>query len=94
MVHIVPTFSISDAVDASPAVALVSVVSNEADDGLGDGDTANDISIHSAYDVEVRAERSGSGSGRVYTFTWTVTDASGNSTTVSAAVEVPKSQGD
>ncbi len=91
MVRFQPTLTVSDAADSAPAVTLT-VTSSEADEGLGDGDMPNDIVVHSATDIEVRAERSGTGSGRTYTLTWTVTDASGNSTTVTATVTVPKSQ--
>jgi hypothetical protein len=83
--------------DPAPKVELVSVTSNEPDNGLGDGDTSNDISgatlgTDDRY-VQVRAERAGGGSGRVYTFTYRVTDASGNSTEASATVTVPHDQG-
>jgi hypothetical protein len=83
--------------DSAPRVQLVSVTSNEPDNGLGDGDTSNDIAGASLgtddRSVQVRAERAGGGSGRVYTFTYRVTDASGNATTVSANVTVPHDQG-
>lgn len=48
---------------------ITSVTSNEPDNGLGDGDTANDFEIVDAHHVKLRAERSGAGSGRVYTIT-------------------------
>jgi len=83
--------------DPAPTVQLVSVTSNEPDNGLGDGDTSNDISGASLgtddRSVQVRAERAGGGSGRVYTFVYRVTDASGNSTQVSANVAVPHDMG-
>lgn len=83
--------------DSAPTVKLVSVTSNEPDNGLGDGDTAHDIAGASLgtddRSVQVRAERSGLGSGRVYTFTYLVTDASGNATEASATVRVPHDQG-
>ena len=41
---------------------------------------------------ELRAERSGGGSGRVYTITYEAEDHSGNKTTRSVTVTVPKSQ--
>jgi len=88
---------IHDACDRAPTVKLVSVTSNEPDNGLGDGDTSGDISGASLGTddraVQVRAERAGGGSGRVYTFTYRVTDASGNATQVSATVTVPHDQG-
>jgi len=40
----------------------------------------------------LRAERSGNSDGRVYTITYEATDASGNSTTATATVEVPHNQ--
>ena len=83
--------------DPAPKVQLVSVTSNEPDNGLGDGDTSNDISgVALGTDdrvVQVRSERSGGGSGRVYTFVYRVTDASGNATEATAAVTVPHDQG-
>jgi len=83
--------------DPSPTVELVSVTSNEPENGLGDGDTAPDISGANLgtddRSVKVRAERSGTGTGRVYTFTYRVTDASGNFTDATATVTVPHDQG-
>jgi hypothetical protein len=81
-----------DVVDADPdaSVVLVGVTSNEADNGLGDGDTTNDIVIVDDTTFRLRAERSGQGSGRVYTITYEVTDACGNSTIASAEVRVEK----
>ena len=35
----------SDNFDQNPTIELVSITSNEPDDGLGDGDTADDIVI-------------------------------------------------
>ncbi|HKO54446.1 MAG TPA: FG-GAP-like repeat-containing protein [Thermoanaerobaculia bacterium] len=48
---------------------IISVTSNEPDNGLGDGDMPNDIEIVDAHHVKLRAERAGGGSGRVYTIT-------------------------
>ena len=71
--------------DPAPTVELVSVTSNEPDNGLGDGDTAATLparaSARTTVSVQVRAERSGTGSGRVYTFVYRVTDAPATSRT-------------
>lgn len=86
---------VTDSCDASPRVELVSIASNEADNGLGDGDTAGDIQQASIGADDrtflLRTERSGRGIGRTYTVTYRATDASGNSTTATATVTVPKS---
>jgi uncharacterized repeat protein (TIGR01451 family) len=75
-------------------VVISKVTSDEADNGNGDGDTANDIVIAAnCKSVQLRSERSGNGDGRVYTITFRVRDAAGNTTTKTAKVTVPKSQG-
>ena len=84
---------VSDNVDPNVSVTLVSVTSNEPDDGLGDGDTADDIVILDDLTFNLRAERSGTGEGRVYTITYQATDACGNSTIATATVTVPHSSG-
>ena len=71
------------------SVTLVSVTSNEPDDGLGDGDTPNDIVIVDDVTVRLRAERSGAGDGRVYTLTYQAANTCGSTTTASATVTVP-----
>jgi predicted extracellular nuclease len=79
----------SDNYDTSPDLDLVSVTSNEPDDGADDGNTVDDIVVVDDDTFKLRAERSGSGTGRVYTITYMVTDDCGNSTTASATVTVP-----
>jgi hypothetical protein len=74
-------------------VTLVSVTSNEPDNGEDDGNTVDDIVIVDDYAFKLRAERSGVGTGRTYTITYEVTDSCGNSATASAIVSVPLSQG-
>jgi hypothetical protein len=77
--------------DADPNVTLelVSVVSTEPDNGLGDGDQSNDIVILDNFNFQVRAERSGTGGGRLYLITYRATDACGNTSTTTAIVFVP-----
>lgn len=74
-------------------VELVSVTSNEPDNGKGDGNTVDDIQDADIgsddRNLLLRAERSGNGDGRIYTLTYRVSDASGNATDVEATVHVP-----
>jgi hypothetical protein len=83
------TVTATDDTDPNPMIELVSVTSNEPDNGVNDGNTVDDIVIVSDLTFDLRAERSGAGGGRIYTITYTATDASGNSTTAAAAVTVP-----
>jgi hypothetical protein len=81
--------TVHDAVDPSPTLTLVSVTSNEPDNGKGDGNTTNDIEILGDTSFKLRAERSGRGQGRTYTITYRATDASGNSAEASVTITVP-----
>jgi hypothetical protein len=83
----------SDNADPNPTLTLVSVTSNEPDDGPGKGDKPNDIVILDDFTFDLRAERFGSGDGRIYTITYEVTDNCGNSTLASTPVTVPHDQG-
>ena len=93
MVEIKVNITASDDFDVAPIVKLVSITSNEPDNGLGDGDTPSDIQILSDGRIFLRAERSGSGTGRVYTLTYSATDSAGNVTYTTALVKVPHSKG-
>lgn len=81
--------------DNCPGVGFVltSVTSSEPGNGIGDGNTVNDIQDATLgtpdVDVILRAERSGPGDERVYTLTYTATDASDNQTETAAVVVVP-----
>jgi hypothetical protein len=97
LVQITANITVEDKCDPNPSVKLLSIESNEPDNGLGDGDTANDIQGAAIGTDDrtflLRAERSGLGTGRVYTVTYEAKDATGNTSTGQATVVVPKSQG-
>lgn len=90
LVPVTVTVVATDNVDPAPVAQIVSVTSNEPDEGLGDGDTAGDIVITGPLTVKLRAERGGKGGGRTYTITVSVTDAAGNSTSGTTTVVVPR----
>jgi hypothetical protein len=79
-----------DDVDDDPTITLVSVTSDEPDNGPGDGNTVNDIVILDDDSFLLRAERSVFGDGRTYTVTYQAEDSCGNVTTAEATVEVPR----
>ncbi len=93
LVPIIASLSVIDACDASPSVRLVSIVSNEPDNGLGDGDTTGDIQVAATGTDDraflLRAERSGLGAGRIYTVTYRASDASSNGSLATTRVVVP-----
>jgi hypothetical protein len=72
---------------------IISVSSNESENGNGDGNTGPDWAIVDEDTVQLRAERSGGGSGRIYTITVEATDEAGNSSTDTVEVTVPHSKG-
>jgi hypothetical protein len=74
-----------DDVDASPKVVLISITSDEPDQGDIQG-----AAIGTAdYDFQVRAERAEQGDGRTYTVCYEARDASGNQTRRCEVVTVP-----
>jgi hypothetical protein len=83
-----------DTCDPAPVVVLGSVVSNEPDNDIGDGNTINDVMLgEDDLAFSLRSERQGPGSGRVYTATYTATDASDNFTDAFVLVTVPHDMG-
>jgi len=82
----------SDDCDDNPVVSLLSVTSNEPDNGKGDGNTENDIQIEGDNCFLLRAERSGGGDGRVYTIIYCATDSSGKTGCDTATVVVAHDQ--
>jgi hypothetical protein len=89
LVDITPTVNVTVTCDPSVSVTLVSITSNEPENGLGDGNGAPDIVIIDDLNFQLRAERSGLGSGRIYTVCYAATDLAGNQTTACEVVVVP-----
>jgi hypothetical protein len=93
MVRISADIFVEDVCDGAPTVRLVSITSNEPDNGIGDGNTSGDVQAVFDEDTReffLRAERSGQGNGRVYTITYEASDGSGNTTVRSVQVLVPR----
>ena len=92
------TLVVTDACDPEPTVVLTSLVSNEPDDGEGDGNTVGDIQEAEIGTDDrsflLRAERMGGGSGRIYAATYSAADLSGNATNGVVQILVPHDQGD
>ena len=71
-------------------VSIVSVTSDEPENGPGDGNTFDDIVIgNDCKTIKLRRERKGNGNGRVYTIKFEIDDGNGNTGTASAQVYVP-----
>jgi len=100
--HKYRTFNLSDCVvevqdacegpiNVDDAGTIVSIYSDEPEDaqGVGDGQTVDDIVILGSSSFKVRAERQGRGNGRVYGVTFDVADAAGNITTATCYVGIP-----
>ncbi len=85
MVLVTPNIIAWDNCSGEPQVGLVSVTSNEQNDGH----TSDDILIDEDDNIYLRAERSGTGDDRIYTITYEAMDAIGNNTQASATVTVP-----
>ncbi len=96
MVLVATGISASDIVDGATEVT-VTVSSNEASNGKGDGNTDSDYEIvmnpDGTQDVYVRSERSGKGNGRIYTISMSTSDVAGNGSSDSFDVHVAQSQG-
>jgi len=92
MVPVTISVSVFDNCDTNPTSQIISITSNEPENGLGDGDTAPDWEITGDLTASLRAERAGKGSGRVYTITVRCTDHAGNSADREVTVTVPHDQ--
>lgn len=93
LVSVAIAVAATDNSGAVPVCTITSATSNEPDNGLGDGDTAGDITITGPLSVSLRSERSGNGNGRIYTIAVTCTDPSGNASSSEISIVVPKSNG-
>jgi hypothetical protein len=93
MIPVKVTASATDNCTADPICQIISVNSNEPDNGLGDGDKSPDWQIIGNLALKLRAERSGTGSGRTYTITIGCSDTSGNSSQREVTVTVPHDKG-
>ena len=89
MIDVTVTATAVDAVDATPSVRIVSVSSNQPQNGTGDGDTGPDWNITGPLTVQLRAEMAGtSKTERVYTITLETQDSAGNVGTATVTVRV------
>ncbi|MFP5247601.1 MAG: HYR domain-containing protein, partial [Thermoanaerobaculia bacterium] len=80
----------TDANDPMPQCSVTTVAANEAVDAPGSGNTEYDWLITGPLTLQLRAERSGEGTDRIYSVYVTCTDSSGNESTASVDVTVPK----
>ena len=96
MADINTTVIVTDDIDPNPSWQLVSITSNEPEEGPGKKNSP-DILGHDCgtqdTEFQLRAERFGEGTGRIYTITYKATDASGNSSFAEATVVVPHNLG-
>ncbi|MBP2680804.1 MAG: hypothetical protein H6Q78_667, partial [Candidatus Krumholzibacteriota bacterium] len=92
MADIEATVTVTDVCCGTPTYTLLSVTSDEPDDGKGDGNTTQDIVIIDKDHVQLRSERAGGGDGRLYTMYYRAVDCSGNAAYDTAYVRVPHDQ--
>ena len=77
----------------TPACRLTGVTTSEPDNGVGDGNTAEDAVVTGALTARVRAERSGPLGARIYTLAVECVDGSGNAAQGAATVVVGDASG-
>jgi len=91
-IHFIADVTTSDACSANVALRLVSIVSNEPEDSMGDGTTSPDIAgaEFGTRDLEfdLRSERTGTGDGRTYSVTYEAVDTAGNLASLTSTVFV------
>jgi hypothetical protein len=93
MVPVYLDYNTTDNCDQNSISQIFYVYSNEPDNGLGDGDLANDWEIVDNHNVLLRAERSGTGKGRVYYISILSHDNSNNFSVKVITVTVPHDKG-
>lgn len=97
LVDVSVAVQVTDGLSGPAGFTLKAVTSNEADNGLGDGDTVGDIQGFTLGGPDttgqLRAERSAQGTGRIYTLLYEGKDLAGNTASCSAIVTVPRTQG-
>jgi hypothetical protein len=76
-----------------PTSCTLNVVSNEALNGLGDGNTTVDWIVLDPNHVRLRSERSGNGDGRLYTVTIACTNSASQFASSSVTVTVAHDRG-
>ncbi len=92
MKDVAVNYSTTDNCPGSISCSL-SVTSNEAINGTGDGDTSPDWVVIDDHNVQLRAERAGGGDGRIYTITTTCHDQYGNISAKTTTVTVDHDKG-
>lgn len=98
LLQVTTTVASSDALSGGAGIQLIAALSSEPDDGVGDGNTFDDIQGWTIGVLDtrgmLRAERSGVGNGRTYTLRYGASDVAGNTSSCDALVSVPLSNGD
>jgi hypothetical protein len=93
LVEVCATVEAADDCDPAPSATLLSITSDEPDDGLGDGDRADDIQFGTEPNCfYLRSERQAGGDGRTYMIIYCATDGSGNTAYDTTTVVVPHDQ--
>jgi hypothetical protein len=82
MVPVMISVTASDICDPNPKSKIISITSNEP--GVGQYEITGDFTLN------VQSDRHGGGNGRIYTIVVQATDSSGNATSKSVTVTVPK----
>ena len=98
--HQYETLSLADCVrdlceedlDVDALGKILSIYSDEPENGTGDGNTVGDIVILSNSSFMVRVERRGGGDGRVYGVTFEISDSAGNTAVDTCLIGVPHDQ--